>query len=74
MNPETKEWDGRGSPLDYVVSKNLHRRHLSEAQRATVGAKIANMREGHQPANASIEAFEQFTWLDSYSPGPQVSA
>jgi len=37
------EWDGQGSLLAYIISKNLHRRHLSESQRAMVAAQIANM-------------------------------
>lgn len=42
----TKNYDGRGDPLDYVIAKNLHRRHLDEAQRAMVAGKIANLRLG----------------------------
>jgi hypothetical protein len=34
------EWDGEGSLVAFVVSLNLHRRHLDESQRALVGAKI----------------------------------
>ena len=34
------------NPLVFVVSKNLHRRHLSESQRAVIAAKIANMPQG----------------------------
>ncbi len=46
--------------LSYVVSLNLKRRHLDEGQRATVGAKIANLKHGgsrrhDQPANLPLE-------------------
>lgn len=34
------------NPIAYVLSLNLHRRHLNETQRATIAAKIANMKEG----------------------------
>lgn len=37
--------------LGYVVSLNLHRRHLDEGQRATVAAKLANMQSGGTGAN-----------------------
>ena len=33
-------------PLGFVVSKNLHRRHLNESQRAQIAADIANMPQG----------------------------
>lgn len=40
--------DENGDPLAFVISKNLHRRQLDESQRATVAAKIANMRQGER--------------------------
>jgi DNA modification methylase len=38
--PLTKEWDGDGSLIEFVVSLNLHRRHLSSGQRAACGTEI----------------------------------
>lgn len=42
--------DDRGV-LSLVISKNLHRRHLNESQRAMVAADIANLPRGRQPAD-----------------------
>lgn len=38
--------DEDGDPLSWVLSKNLHRRHLSENQRTMIAAEIATMRQG----------------------------
>jgi hypothetical protein len=39
--PRFREYAGEcGSALEFVVSKNLHRRHLTEGQRALVAARL----------------------------------
>lgn len=47
-----------GNPWEYVVSVNLHRRHLTDAQRAVVAGKMADRSPGERTANASAEAFQ----------------
>ena len=46
------EFDGDAAEaLAYVLSTNLHRRHLTESQRAAVAAKLASMKRGGTGAN-----------------------
>jgi site-specific DNA-methyltransferase (adenine-specific) len=40
IEPRSVEWDGAGSLVGLVASLNLHRRHLTNSQRATVAAEI----------------------------------
>lgn len=55
VSPRFEEWDGIGSLSQFVVSLNLHRRHLSEVERGLVAARIANMRQGERTDIPSIE-------------------
>lgn len=50
--PRTEVYDGFDATA-FVVSLNLHRRHLDESQRAKVAAKLANMKVGGKEANSA---------------------
>lgn len=38
--PRFREWDGNGSLIAFVVALNLKRRHLTEAQKATIAVEL----------------------------------
>lgn len=45
-NPEATEAELEAELVRYILSTNLHRRHLNESQRAMVAAEIANVTHG----------------------------
>ena len=55
--------------LAFVISLNLHRRHLNESQRAMVAARIANLQAGRPAETASIDAVSQGEAADRLSVG-----
>lgn len=48
IEPQFRPWSGKGDLVAFVISLNLKRRHLNDAQRALVAAKMANMRQGQR--------------------------
>ncbi len=50
---EVKEYEG-SDPAAFAVSLNIHRRHLTESQRATAAAKLANITAGQFAGNQHV--------------------
>lgn len=46
VEPRFRDFNGGGDPVAYIVSVNVRRRHLTNAQREMVAAKLANMPRG----------------------------
>ena len=57
LTPDIKPYDGY-DPLGFVLSANLHRRHLNESQRSMIAAKLSSLKLGanqHTKEDPSIE-------------------
>ena len=50
LEPRTESWDARGSAVTFVISQNLHRRHLTASQRAAVAVQATTMYEAERNA------------------------
>jgi ParB-like chromosome segregation protein Spo0J len=55
IEPIFKQYDGEEKDLlSFILSLNLHRRHLSESQRSIIAAKLANLDPGRPASNLIV--------------------
>lgn len=55
-------------PLQYVLTHNLHRRHLKQSQRAVIAAKMATLKNGKRPSQNCEATRDEAASLLSVSP------
>lgn len=58
VEPLTQEWEPRAgeTPATFVMSRNVHRRHLSASQRATLAVRLAKVIAGERSERKKAEA------------------
>jgi len=73
---ETSEYAG-DNPVAFVVSLNLHRRHLNESQRGMVAAKLETLKHGdnqHTTGDANLHVLTRSDAADMLNVSPRTVA
>jgi len=70
IEPEYREWSG-GKPLAFVISMNLHRRHLTPSQCAAVGVNIKHWLQIENPQGRPTLEEQNNVGNISYNNGKQ---
>ena len=76
VEPRFVEWDGEGSPVAWVLSQNLFRRHLSSSQRAVIALDVLPLleREAKERQRAGGRVAKKFAKLPETGKASQAAA
>ena len=55
VEPVFKEFEGEDIRV-YIIGANIHRRHLTESQRAMIAAQLANLGNGQKTSSANLQS------------------
>ncbi len=66
IDPTFVDWDGKGSILSFILSRNVQRRHMTEGQRVVTAARLAKLSRGRPAKKAQIQAITQETAADLF--------
>jgi len=69
IDPTFVDWDGKGSMLGFILSRNVQRRHMTEGQRVVTAARLAKLSRGRPAKNAQIRAISQDEAADLFKVG-----
>jgi hypothetical protein len=61
VTPRYRIWDGLGSLQEFVLMKNMHRRHLSATQKAFIAARFATLKQGQKLSDISCKTTDSLT-------------
>ena len=70
VEPTFTEWTGTGSVVAWILSVNLHRRHLSDQQRAMLAARVAQELAAETKERSARNLSKSGTPVDGLDPGP----
>jgi ParB-like chromosome segregation protein Spo0J len=70
VEPTFTEWTGSGSVVTWILSVNLHRRHLTNQQRAMIAGKVAHELAAEAKSRSAQNLRKSGDPVEGLNPGP----
>lgn len=71
VEPTFVDWTGSGSVVSWIISVNVHRRHLTDRQRAVIAAKVAQELEAEAKSRSTQNLRNSWDPVEGLDPGPR---